>query len=186
MTIEALSFGELTKLYRERRGLNQRELAQQLQISSTLLSKWERGLRYPSLANVQMITQTLTLSLLEHQNLRNALDYDVSINLSLHELLSIYLDRSELTETEIARRLKIGRDKLRHWRRGQAIPTNAELEQIIEQVGLDEEQAEKLRYATPQLFFSEDVLRFIFAANRQISADQLGELVSKGMQLSVR
>ncbi len=181
LTIESLSLGELTKLYRERRGFNQRELAQSLQQDPTLVSRWERGLRYPSLVNVQAITQALDLSPVEQQNLINALDYDVAEYLALHELLSLYLDRSRLTENQVAQRLQVGRDKVRSWRRGATIPTNADIESIIQQVSLGQEQAAKLRQAKPHLRFPAEVLQFIFSSNRNILEEQIAELIPRGV-----
>jgi transcriptional regulator with XRE-family HTH domain len=55
MTVEYLSFNELLRLYRERKGLNQQQLAHKLGIDASLLSKWETVLRIPILVKVKKL-----------------------------------------------------------------------------------------------------------------------------------
>src|SRR5215212_5697383 len=127
MTVEFLSLAELLKLYRERRNLNQRQFAAQLNLDSSIISRWENQLRVPTLDHFRQMVLVLGLREEEAQNLIDARDNVVAEALALHELLSLYLFRAQLTDAQLLDRFAVNREKLQAWRRGSRIPTNTEL-----------------------------------------------------------
>jgi transcriptional regulator with XRE-family HTH domain len=179
MTVEYLSFNELLKLYRERKGLSQQQLAHKIGVEPSLLSKWETVLRTPRKENVNIIADALKLNLDERQNLQLALKGNlIPEALALHELLSLYLDRTELNDSHIASLVTINKDKLRDWRIGARLPTNKELDILIEVLKFTPEQINKLRSAKPRVFVPIDIGFLLMGAG--FPKEQLIELITRG------
>jgi transcriptional regulator with XRE-family HTH domain len=182
LTIEYLDLPELLKLYQERRNLSQQQLAKQINVLPSLLSMWTKGRRRPNRRYLDSIAAALALNWSEKQNLFAALqgDNQVAEKLALHEMVSLYLDRRELKESEIMGKLGVNQDKLREWRRGTAIPMDKDLEKMIALFGFSEEEAHKLREAKPRLSFSPEILGFILLGSPAVSKEQIKELIQKG------
>lgn len=184
MTIEFLSLAELLKLYRERRNLNQRQFAAQLNLDSSLVSRWENQLRVPNLDHFRQVALILGLREEQAQNLIDARDNVVAEVLVLHELLSLYLFRTQLTDTQLLERLDaVNREKLQAWRRGSRIPTNPELIALAQALSFDREQSSKLLSARPRLVLSAAVLSFILLGSGQVTENQVAELINKGVEI---
>lgn len=177
-----LSFAELLKLYRERKNLSQKELAKKLNIDPSFISRWETERRLPSILQVRTIAKKLGLNSSETQNLIEALD-GISIEaLYRHELFSLYLDRTNLNESQIAARLGTNERKLRDWRKGKSVLAGSELDSIIEKLyNLGVEQSENLALAEVRISLPKDVLEFILG-NRELSLsrEQVVDLLKKG------
>ncbi len=62
---EKKSFGEYIRRKRQEAGLTQRELAQQLFVTESTVSKWERGLSYPDVSLIPEVCRKLSIS--EHE-----------------------------------------------------------------------------------------------------------------------
>ena len=69
------NFGRYIKEKRKEAGLSQKELATQLFVSESAVSKWERGLSYPDMTLVTSLCEILHVS--EHE-LLTASDDDAS------------------------------------------------------------------------------------------------------------
>ena len=59
------NFGRYIKEKRKEAGLSQKELAKQLFVSESAVSKWERGLSYPDMTLVTSLCEILHVS--EHE-----------------------------------------------------------------------------------------------------------------------
>lgn len=59
------SFGEYIRRKRQAAGLTQRELAEQLYVAESTVSKWERGLSYPDVSLIPEVCRKLSIS--EHE-----------------------------------------------------------------------------------------------------------------------
>lgn len=62
---EKKSFGEYVRRKRQEAGLTQRELAEQLYVAESTVSKWERGLSYPDVSLIPEVCRKLSIS--EHE-----------------------------------------------------------------------------------------------------------------------
>jgi transcriptional regulator with XRE-family HTH domain len=183
MTVEYLSFEELLKLYRERRNLSQRQLAEKLRFDPSYISKWQTLLRNPSKENVDRIAEALGLNSYEKQNLQLAREGELRAeSLWLHELLSLYLDRVGLSESQIAGRLGIGPDKLRNWRKGVKSPSNRELDNVIEVFNFDQDQSTRLRSAKPLVTLPPQNLEFVLRG-AGFPTEQIRELITRGVEI---
>ena len=162
MTIEYLSFSELLRLYRRRSMMSQKQLAKKINLDPSVISRWERDLRMPSMANVHDIAVNLNLSVSEKQNLCDAHTGLSAEALVFHELLSLYLDRSELSDTEIASSLyTVSRYRLRQWRLGADVPTNEEIADMAQCLKFDQAISNKLLIAIPRFRLDDAVIKFI-------------------------
>lgn len=63
--MDAEKTGKLIASVRGERGLTQQQLAQQLHISHTTVSKWERGSGFPDVSLIEPLSQTLDLTVAE-------------------------------------------------------------------------------------------------------------------------
>lgn len=60
-----MEFCEKLQELRKKRGLTQEELAEQLYVSRTAISKWESGRGYPSIDSLKAIAKFFSVSLLD-------------------------------------------------------------------------------------------------------------------------
>lgn len=65
VTEEKIAFGKFIAAKRKEKGLTQAELAQQLYVTESAVSKWERGVSYPDITLVTAICSALQIS--EHE-----------------------------------------------------------------------------------------------------------------------
>lgn len=187
MTIEYLSLSELLHLYRERRNISQRQLAIQLNLDPSLISKWENQSRVPSLTTIQQIAHALKLQSDQEIKLADARDALVAEPLALHELLSLYLHRIPLTDSQIIKRLgDSSRDKLRAWRRGSSVPSNQEMVLLARTLEFDQHQIDKLLTAKPRLHLSQEELEFILLGSGRIRMEHVSEVLAKGIELALK
>ena len=139
----------------------------------------------PNQEHLQLLVDVLQLDESQSRSLFNAQDGVVAESLALHEILSLYLDQTDLTDAQILGRLgNRVPNKLRDWRRRAAIPTNAELAIIIQTFELNDERASKLRSAKPRLSYSAEALAFILLGSGKIVEAQVDELVEKGVEIA--
>ena len=69
---EKISFGKFIARKRKEKSLTQRELAEQLYVTESAVSKWERGVSYPDITLVAPICQALDIT--EHELIAGAED----------------------------------------------------------------------------------------------------------------
>lgn len=186
MTTEYLSLSELLTLYRNRCRLSQRQLAIHINYDPSLISRWERGLRLPALADLEVVKQALNLTVHEHQNLINARNSVVAETLTFHEILTLYLDQIELNDDQLAKHLQISTRQLRRWRLGERLPTNQQLTDLMRTLRLTQEQVSRLQSANPLLRLDQKVLEFILVGSGVIPREQLSELSTRGIVLMVQ
>lgn len=70
---EKITLGKFIQDKRKAKGLSQKQLAQQLYVTESAVSKWERGISYPDISMIQGICETLEIS--EHELLTASDDY---------------------------------------------------------------------------------------------------------------
>ena len=57
-----MTFGEKLVFYRNKKGLSQKELAEELEITPTRLNYWEKGKREPDIEMIRALAQALDVS----------------------------------------------------------------------------------------------------------------------------
>lgn len=57
--------GQLITELRKEKGLTQKQLADELNVTDKAVSKWERGLSFPDISMLEPIAQTLDISIME-------------------------------------------------------------------------------------------------------------------------
>jgi predicted XRE-type DNA-binding protein len=138
----------------------------------------------PNASAIQIadIAKALQLKSREINNLNIAMkEGSVSETLVLHELVSLYLDRTNLSQKQIATRLGITQDKLKDLRTGVRFPSSDDIENIIQMFNLNYEQSNKLFSAEPGLSLPANV--FVFALRGAgLSDGQITELTRRGVQ----
>ena len=83
-------FGQFLSQTRKERNMTQQELAQQLHVTNTAVSKWERGLSYPDVSLFEPLAQVLELSVSELMACqREAIAPDDTRERSVRSLLNI-------------------------------------------------------------------------------------------------
>ena len=73
--------GATIKALRERRGLTQAELAEELSVSSKTVSKWETGKGLPDISLLQPLSQALGISVIELMNGEHIINKNMSANM---------------------------------------------------------------------------------------------------------
>ena len=71
---EKLTFGAYIQKKRKEKGMSQKELAKQLFITESAVSKWERGKSYPDITLVKGICEALSIT--EHELITASDDYE--------------------------------------------------------------------------------------------------------------
>lgn len=88
-------FGQFLAQTRKERNMTQQELAQQLHVTNTAVSKWERGLSYPDVSLFEPLAQVLGLSISELMACqKNAISPDDPRERSVRSLLDIVRESS--------------------------------------------------------------------------------------------
>lgn len=186
VTTEYLSLSELLTLYRNRCRLTQRQLATHISYDPSLISRWERGLRLPTLVDLEVVKQALNLTVHEHQNLINARNGVVAETLTFHEILTLYLNQIELNDDQLAKHLQVSTRQLRRWRLGERLPTNQQLTDLTQTLQLTQEQISRLQSANPVLRLDKKVLEFILVGSGTVPYEQLAEFSPRGVVLMVQ
>lgn len=73
--------GATVKALRERRGLTQAELAEELSVSSKTVSKWETGKGLPDISLLQPLSHALGISVIELMNGEHIINQNISANM---------------------------------------------------------------------------------------------------------
>jgi len=63
--MDAMKCGALIKEIRQSRNMTQEDLAQEVHVSRTAVSKWERGLSMPDISILEPLADTLGISVTE-------------------------------------------------------------------------------------------------------------------------
>ena len=63
--MEKKQFGAHLALLRKQRGFTQSELAAQLHVTDKAVSRWERGIGFPDITNLEPLANALSISLIE-------------------------------------------------------------------------------------------------------------------------
>lgn len=63
--MDAKELGEKIRQKRQEQNLTQKELAERLHITDKAVSKWERGISFPDISMIELLTKELNLSLAE-------------------------------------------------------------------------------------------------------------------------
>lgn len=71
--MEKTTLGKFIQSKRKQAGLSQKEMAKQLFLTESAISKWERGISYPDISMIQGICEVLSIS--EHELLTASDDY---------------------------------------------------------------------------------------------------------------
>ena len=88
-------FGQFLAQTRKEQGMTQQDLAQQLHVTNTAVSKWERGLSYPDVSLFEPLAQVLGLSISELMACqKNAISPDDPRERSVRSLLDIVRESS--------------------------------------------------------------------------------------------
>ena len=93
------TFATNLRSWRVRRGLNQGELAERLEVSEDLLARWERDLAAPALEEVPRIAVTLGVS--TDALLGSAAEADLPWQRLVYDLLAHYPGRIEIKEINL-------------------------------------------------------------------------------------
>ena len=96
------AFATNLRSWRQRRGLNQGELAERLEVSEDLLARWERDLAAPALEEVPRIAATLGVTTDVLLGLGSAAEASqVPWQQLVHDLLAHYPGRIEIKEINL-------------------------------------------------------------------------------------
>lgn len=60
-----MTFGNMIQIARDKAGLSQKELAQKLGVSASMISQYENGLRFPKFTTIQRIAEALQVDFAE-------------------------------------------------------------------------------------------------------------------------
>lgn len=82
-------FGEFITILRKEKGLTQRNLAEQLNVTDKAVSKWERGLGFPDIKMIEPLAEALDVSILEIMRSERINEEQVSKNSVTNDLSNI-------------------------------------------------------------------------------------------------
>lgn len=119
-----MSIGENIRRLREAHGMTQRELGAIAGVSDKAVSTWERGTKAPRMAAVKRLA--------EHFGVPNSALLDEPLPASgLAASLERLCTAWDRTPEHLERELSIPRARLAQLRRGQVMPTEAELDELV-------------------------------------------------------
>lgn len=102
-------FGNFIKELRKERGLTQKELGEKLNITDKAISKWERGLSFPDITMLNILTEFFEVDVSELLNGERGIKTDIKLEKVIEEAIEKYKNLEEKRQQKIKKvKKKIG------------------------------------------------------------------------------